>query len=132
MSTGAETVNFFAKSEFFGYKVFGALGPRAQGPRDLGAQGPWGPGTLGPCGTGTLGPRDPGAQGPWGPGTLGGPLFNRMPHPCWKIILTCLDNTCGATRSHPKQENYQIKQCVKNKNHETALRLGLGRGRAHA
>ena len=52
------TVNFFAKSEFFDYKVFGALGPRnpgAQGPRDPGAQGPWG--------TGTLGPRDPGALG---------------------------------------------------------------------
>ena len=66
MSTGAQTVKCFAKSEFFDYKVFGALGPRdpgAQGPRDPGAQGPWG--------TGTLGPRDPGAQGPWGPGALG-------------------------------------------------------------
>ena len=58
MSTGAQTVKCFAKSEFFDYKVFGALGPR-----DPGAQGPWG--------TGTLGHRDPGAQGPWGPGTLG-------------------------------------------------------------
>ena len=66
MSTGAETVNFFAKSEFFDYKIFGALGPRdpgAQRPMNLGAQGPWG--------TGTVGPRDPGAQGPWGPGALG-------------------------------------------------------------
>ena len=79
MSTGAETVKFLAKSEFFDYKVFGALGPRdpgALGHRDPGAQGPWGTGTLGPrdpgaqgpWGTGTLGHRDPGAQGPWGPG----------------------------------------------------------------
>ena len=47
-----------------------------------------------------LGFWGPGAQGPWGPGTLGVPLFNRMPHPSWKIILTCLDKSCGAPRSH--------------------------------
>ena len=52
MSTGAQTVKCYAKSEFFDYKVFGALGLR-----DPGAQGPWG--------TGTLGPRGPGAQGPY-------------------------------------------------------------------
>ena len=50
MPSGAKTVNFFAKSEFFDYKVFGALGPR-----DPGAQGRWG--------SGALGHRDPGAQG---------------------------------------------------------------------
>ena len=49
MPNGAKTMKFFAKSNFFDYKVFGALGP-------------WGPGALGP--------RDPGAQGPWGPGAL--------------------------------------------------------------
>ena len=48
MPIGAKTMNFFAKSEFFDYKVFGALGPRGPG-----AQGPWGPGALGH--------RDPGA-----------------------------------------------------------------------
>ena len=78
MTTGAQTVKFFAKSEFFDFKVFGALGPRdpgALGPRDPGAQGPWGPGprdpgAQGPWGPGALGPRDPGAQGPWGPGLI--------------------------------------------------------------
>ena len=54
MPNGAKTMKFFAKSDFLDYKVFGALGPWAQGP--------WGPGTLGH--------RDPGAQGPWGPGTI--------------------------------------------------------------
>ena len=63
MTTGAQTVNFFAKSEFFDYNVFGALGP--WGPGTL---GPRGPGAQGPWGTGTLAHRDPGAQGPWGPG----------------------------------------------------------------
>ena len=72
MTIGAQTVNFFAKSEFFDYKVFGALGPRGPG-----AQGPWGAGTLGhrdpgaqgPRGTGTLERRGPGALGPRGKGT---------------------------------------------------------------
>ena len=57
MTIGAQTVKFFAKSEFFDYKVFGALGPRD-------------PGALGPWGTGTLGHRAPGAQGPGGPGLI--------------------------------------------------------------
>ena len=65
MPAGAETVKFFAKSRFFDYKVFGALGPGALGPgalgpRDPGAQGPWGTGALGP---GTLGPWAPGDKG---------------------------------------------------------------------
>ena len=57
MTTGAQTVKFFAKSEFFDYKVWG---PGALGPRDPGAQGPWGTGALGP---GTLGPWALGDKG---------------------------------------------------------------------
>ena len=63
MTTGAKAVKFFAKSEFFDYKVFGALepwGPGTLGPRGPGAQGPWGTGALGP---GTLGPWAPGDKG---------------------------------------------------------------------
>ena len=66
MPIGAKTMKMLAKSKFFDYKVFGALGPWGTGTlghRDPGAQGPWGPGTLGH--------RDPGAQGPWGPGPRG-------------------------------------------------------------
>ena len=58
MPIGAKTMNFFAKSDFFDYKLFflllrflktGTLGPRGPG-----AQGPWGPGALGPRGKGKL------------------------------------------------------------------------------